>query len=140
MGWTDFFDVSLDRANDLYTWGWRLSVGGALITMVGVASLWWGTRVRDHDFENQMTSLNSEAASARERAGNLEVRAAGLENEAAQARLEQERLKQAMAWRILTQEIGERLITALATTPATVNRSVTIVTIANDPEIGRAHV
>ena len=46
--------------------------------MIGVAMLWLGTRVRDRDFEEQMATLNSEASSARERAGELEKRAAEL--------------------------------------------------------------
>jgi hypothetical protein len=52
----------------------------------GVAFLYWGTRVRDHDFEHNIATLNVEAGGARERAGKLEERAAGLEKEAEQAR------------------------------------------------------
>jgi hypothetical protein len=105
--------ISLERANQLYTWGWRLSASGAAVTVIGIGLLWWGTRVRDHDFENQMTNLNSEAGAARERAGNLEIRAAGLENDAAQARLEQERLKLLVAWRSLTNDQFDALSEAL---------------------------
>jgi hypothetical protein len=71
-----FMDVSLDTANELYAWGWRLSLGGAVVTALGVAMLMLGTRVRDHDFEHQVANLNLEAGQARERAGKLEEKAA----------------------------------------------------------------
>jgi hypothetical protein len=81
-----FWNISLETANEFYTWGWRASMFGALITFFGVAFLYWGTRVRDHDFEHNIATLNVEAGGARERAGKLEERAAGLEKEAEQAR------------------------------------------------------
>jgi hypothetical protein len=128
MGWiADFFDISIDRANQFYAWGWRASVVGAVVTMCGVGLLWLGTRVRDIDFERGMTSLNSEAGMARERAGQLEARAAGLEKEAsaskertasleketALARAEQERLKGQLAWRRLTKEQYDLIVSAV---------------------------
>jgi hypothetical protein len=89
----DLFDVSFDTANQLYAWGWRASVVGAIITMFGVGLLAWGTRVRDHDFEEQIAGLHTkaavsenEAANTRERAAKLEERAAGLEKETATAK------------------------------------------------------
>src|SRR5271155_2936316 len=60
------FDVSLETANSLYKWGWRGSIFGAVITALAVASLMWGTRVRDRDFEARMTELNVVAGQARE--------------------------------------------------------------------------
>jgi hypothetical protein len=80
------FDVSLDTANELYAWGWRLSLGGAVVTALGVAMLMLGTRVRDHDFEHQVANLNLEAGQARERAGKLEEKAAELEKESNEAK------------------------------------------------------
>jgi hypothetical protein len=63
MGWiADFFDISIDRANQFYAWGWRASVAGAVITMCGVGLLWLGTRVRDHDFEESIADLHQRAA------------------------------------------------------------------------------
>jgi hypothetical protein len=97
MGLAELFDISLERANELYTWGWRLSAFGAVITMIGVAALWMGTRVRDHDFESQMNGLNATTANTLERAGKLEREAAGL-------RLELDREVQKRAQRLLTEE------------------------------------
>jgi hypothetical protein len=79
------FDLSLDTANRFYTFGWYGSLVGAAITLTAVMFLMWGTRIRDHDFESQMTNLNLAAAQARENAANLEARAAGLENDASKA-------------------------------------------------------
>ena len=61
---------------------------GAVVTMLGIGMLWLGTRTRDRDFEMQMSSLNSEAGAARERAGKLEERAALLAIELEGARAE----------------------------------------------------
>lgn len=69
-------DISLERANDFYAWGWRFSILGAVITALGVGLLMWGTRVRDHDFEFRMTKANSDAAAAIERAADANRRAA----------------------------------------------------------------
>jgi hypothetical protein len=59
MGWiAGFLDISLARANQFYTWGWRASVIGAVITMCGVGLLWLGTRVRDRDFDENIARLH----------------------------------------------------------------------------------
>ena len=73
-----FFDLSLETADKFYSWGWRLSVAGAVITVVGVLLLMWGTRVKDQDFEEQVAILHSRAATSEERAAGLEREAAGL--------------------------------------------------------------
>lgn len=104
---SSFFDISLDTANGLYRWGWRLSALGAVATMVGIGVLWWGTRVRDHDFDNQMASLNAEAGNARERAAKLE-------KDAEEARRETERLKETLAWRELKPSQVDAIKAALA--------------------------
>lgn len=82
---------------------------GALITFFGVAFLYWGTRVRDHDFEAQVALLNLEAA---------------------QARLEQERLKAAVSWRRITREQHDALVSKLNG----LQIDLWIGTVGNDPE------
>jgi hypothetical protein len=114
MGLAEFFDISLERANDLYAWGWRLSAFGAVITMVGVAALWMGTRVRDRDFETQMTSVNSSSSQALERAGLLEKDAATIRERAANAELKLEQLRRQVAPRSLKRDV---LIRALEGQP-----------------------
>jgi hypothetical protein len=79
-----FFDLSVDVATRFHTWGWRLSVTGSIMTFLGVLLLMWGTRVRDQDFEEQVAVIHSRAAISEERA-------AGLEKEASQLRLDLQR-------------------------------------------------
>lgn len=90
-----FLAVSLETANGLYAWGWRLSFCGAVITAIGVALLMWGTRARDHDFESQVAHLNKSAADANERAASIEKTSETLRIEAARAQeaLERERVE-----------------------------------------------
>jgi len=83
----------------------------------------WGTRVRDHDFEIQMSSLNIAAAESKERAAKLE-------KEAQEAHLETERLKQTMAWRAIDQITAQKIITTLSKAP----HKALIAYTANDPE------
>jgi hypothetical protein len=105
MGLAELFDISLDRANDLYAWGWRLSVFGAALTMIGIAALWMGTRVRDRDFETQMASVNLSSSKALERAGALEKDAAMTRERAAKAELKLEQLRTLAAARWLDFDI-----------------------------------
>jgi hypothetical protein len=55
-------DISLETANKLYTAGWTLSLAGAVVTLLGVGMLWWGTRVRDKDFDHNIAMLHDRAA------------------------------------------------------------------------------
>jgi hypothetical protein len=48
----------LETANSLYKWCWCGSIFGVVIAALAVASLMWGTRVRDRDFETGVTDLN----------------------------------------------------------------------------------
>jgi hypothetical protein len=69
--------------------------------------LWWGTRVRDHDFEHSMATLHKQAGV--------------FENEAANARLETEKLKAVVAWRAIPPTKASELEKALAAKPGAVN-------------------
>src|SRR5436190_21991644 len=80
------FDISIDAANKFYTWGWRISALGAMATVIGIGLLWWGTRVRDRDFEHNIAHLTVDTARANEHTAVLAERAES-------ARLEIERVK-----------------------------------------------
>jgi hypothetical protein len=108
-GVTAFFNISLDRANQFHTWGLRASVVGALVTFLGLVFLYWGTRVRDREFDDRMAHLNLEAANAR---------------------AETERLKKELGWRELSPEQQEIIHTALAKNPT----QITIGWTSGDPE------
>jgi hypothetical protein len=128
MGLVDLFNISLDRANDLYTWGWRLSVVGAVLTMVGIAALWMGTRVRDRDFETRMASVNLASSQALERAGTLERDAAIIRERAATAELRLEQLRKDLGPRQLQRD---RFIKEITGQPSA---RVEIMYLQDDPE------
>lgn len=103
-----FWNISLERVNDFYAWGWRASMFGALITFFGVAFLFWGTRIRDHDFEENIGELHVKAASAEERSKVLdkETKQLTASNLVLVSDLEKERiarldLERKYAWRTL---------------------------------------
>ena len=128
MGLADVFDISLDRANDLYTWGWRISVFGAALTMVGIAALWMGTRVRDRDFETQMASVNLASSQALERAGTLERDAAIIRERAATAELKLEQLRKDLGPRQFQRDLFIREITGQP------SARVEVMYLQDDPE------
>jgi len=107
VGPMTFWNISLDTANEFYTWGWRASMFGALITFFGGVFLYWGTRVRDHDFEHSMATLHKQAGV--------------FEKEAANARLETEKLKVVVAWRTLSASQVTEFEKALTVKPGAVN-------------------
>jgi hypothetical protein len=117
----NIFDVSLDTANQFYSWGWRGSIAGALITTGAVILLMWGTRVRDRENEKQIAETTAGAARANERAANLEVQAAALRLEAEQARLATEKLKSQVAWRELSATQQAELTKYLKQNPGNVD-------------------
>jgi hypothetical protein len=93
------FDISLDTANRFYAFGWRASVIGAAITMVGILFLFWGTRVRDRDFDSQMSNLNSRAAALNADAAKARLETAQLWKEASARRIDQDALTRALSER-----------------------------------------
>jgi hypothetical protein len=105
--------ISIETANRFYAIGWWVSLIGAAVTAASVALLLIGTWVRDRDFESRMVHSNQIAAEANERAGGLEAQAAQLKKEAADALLEQERLKAQLAWRVLSQDSLTTLVNGL---------------------------
>lgn len=71
--------------------------------------------------EQRIADANQEAGRANENAGNAILRAAELEKEAAAARLETEKIKEVVAWRVLTKENASELEKVLAAKPGSVN-------------------
>jgi hypothetical protein len=130
-----FWNISLELANEFYAWGWRASMIGALITFFGVAFLFWGTRVRDGDFEKSIADLHvsagrfeKAAADSRERAGKLEISAENLReaNIELQRSLERERvervkMEQRFGARHFTPEQKAAVILAFKGHPMTVH-------------------
>ena len=88
MSLLSFLNISLETANKFYSWGWKASCIGAAITLIGIIFLMWGTRVRDRDFQSQMTKLESETANSQETVAELTVQAEALKVEALNAKEE----------------------------------------------------
>src|ERR1700730_17440080 len=80
--------------------------------------------------EGQVAEAKREGIKAGETAGSALVRAAELEKEAANAKLETERLKATVAWRSISPEIAASLEKILSETPGSVNLRYT----DGDPE------
>jgi hypothetical protein len=78
----------------------------------------------------QVADAKREGIEAGKMAGNAVLRAAELENEAANARLETEKIKGVVAWRVLSPETASKLEQVLATKPGSVNLRYT----DGDPE------
>ena len=103
-------NISLETANKFYSWGWKASLFGALITLIGVSLLMLGTRVRDQDFEAQIANLNSSAATANENAAKLEKETELLKKENLETKLVLEKLK---AQRTITAEMRKKFFSNL---------------------------
>jgi hypothetical protein len=117
-------DVSIETANKFYAFGWRASLVGAFVTLIGVALLFWGTRVRDHDSETQIARLRSSTADTLERAGKLEVTAQqlresnlGLQRDLERERTERLKLEERVKPRAIPADKREELITLLRAAP-----------------------
>jgi hypothetical protein len=115
-------------------WGVRLMfVGGALGLLALAASLTSSFvlyKVADRvqsEADQKIASANAEAAKANERAISLE-------NDAAQAKLEQEKLKQLLAWRTLSEIEIKSLTDVLKKIPESVPRWVSLQYVLNDSE------
>ena len=120
-------DISLDTANQFYAWGWRASIFGALVTFFGVAFLYWGTHVRDQNFD-------ASVAASRERTAELQKSNTELE-----LRLEQERksrldMLRQLSPRDFSKEGMETLIGGLKGLKERLP-SLTIFALANDDEV-----
>jgi len=79
------------------------------------------TKARAAEAEQHAAEARASAAEADARAAQMTERAAALEKEAATARLEQERLKASLAWRVLPPAQAAALEQRLASHPGSVN-------------------
>jgi hypothetical protein len=119
---------------------WAAAIAGAFIAVTAYFIIKWQGEIqstKDAAFETYKTGVSAKVAEAKQEgieagktAGNALVRAAGLEKEAADARLETERLKQVVAWRSISPEGASELEKVLAVKPGSVNLRFT----DGDPE------
>jgi hypothetical protein len=117
-------DQSMLWGYPLEFWDWlgiRLMFGGALIgvlalflSLISAYVLYRVADIAQSELQSKTSTLGVEISSARERAATLE-------KEAADARSETERLKQVVAWRIISPENASKLEKLLALKPGSVN-------------------
>jgi hypothetical protein len=131
----------LDWAERWYPISWWLLAAAGVITAVGACAtvvffiLQWRTvKIRERQADWHIAQLGITAAQANERAGKANERAASLEKDAAQARLEQEKLKQLLAWRTLSEAETASLSAALKNVSVSVSRWVSLQFVRNDSE------
>jgi hypothetical protein len=133
--------LSLDGWNNVMLWCLAfvaiaaISVGVAQYVIIQLAKQEAADAKAEFDkykltVEGKVADAKKEGIEAGKAAGNALVRAAELEKEAADARLETERLKQVVAWRSISPEGASKLEKVLAVKPGSVNLRFT----DGDPE------
>ncbi len=127
MSFLSFFDISLPTANKLYAWGWKASLFGASITLIGVILLMWSTRVRDHDFESQIGQLNVSASKANERTAILEKSNLELQTILERERIARLKLEAQIAPRSLASSQHDALVKALTAVSQPFIISITLI-------------
>jgi hypothetical protein len=130
------FGLSLERALDLanavnVSALWAAAIAGAFIAVTGYFIIKWQgeiQRAKDASFEAYKLGVSAQVAEARKEgieagktAGNAVLRAAELEKDAANARLETEKIKEVVAWRTIQPESASELEKVLAAKPGAVN-------------------
>ena len=114
-------------------WADKANIGIIIAAVIGVVSttlaIWTGN-VKEDFLKRDLAEANARGEEAKSEAAKANEKAASLEKEAAVARLEQERLKQQLAWREVTSHQAE----AIRNTLKKANLQVTIFWIAGDAE------
>jgi hypothetical protein len=119
---------SLDRANQTYLVMIALtSLFGAMGFIASAAIYYYSKQVSTEqsaqvrDLQGQVARSGERAAEAGAIAGRANERAAILEKEAAQAKLEAEQLKQSLGWRYIEDDVSEKIVNELKKTPGNVH-------------------
>ena len=118
---------------DLAWWNTAVLVSLALAAMAAVAVL-VATRavimLQNQEAKDNSDALERYKLEVTAKVAESNERAANLEKEAADARLEQEKLKAQLAWQTMSRQAAETLTRRLSTKPGSVN----VQYVANDPE------
>ncbi len=93
-------------ADDIFFWANWVLVGALVLGVLATYAIVVSGSIRDRELKKELKEKDDRISSANERAKQLE-------KDAANARLEQERLKSVVAWRSLTKEQHDPLITSL---------------------------
>ncbi|MDE2311167.1 MAG: hypothetical protein KGL01_10140 [Betaproteobacteria bacterium] len=110
------FSITSQVADAIYSWSNVLLVLGATLALVGTAGVFWSGGVREKFADERISANEAETAKAKA--------------ETARAMLEQERLKEQLAWREVTPEQAKILQSQLKILPM----QITISWVSGDPE------
>ena len=115
------WNVSPSWADFLFSVSNVVLIIGAFAIFIGtIGSITMGA-AKEHFADVRISDNERDTAQALARAGAADAKAAGLEKEAADARLETERLKQVVAWRTIMPPDALKLENALVGKPGVVN-------------------
>ena len=110
----NMFDLSRESANTVHALAGMALVLGALLVLIGTVGSIWSGGIRERYVKETISKNSAEAETAKMNAALASERAAELSKQAEEARLEQEQLKARMAWRRITSEQHDRLVTELS--------------------------
>jgi len=96
-------------------------IGALVIGVIATALVIWMGNVKEEYLRRDLADTNARAEEAKAASSEANARAAELEKEAANARLETERIKEAVAWRVMPPESASELEKVLSTKPGSVN-------------------
>lgn len=102
--------ITSGAANLLYSISGMVLTVGAILTLIGTIGGIWSGSIREKYAEERITANKKEAALANEKAALATEKTAELELEAENAKLEQQRLKELLAWRRLDRKSYETLV------------------------------
>ncbi len=110
------FNITQSLADTIFSWANILLVIGAVLALIGTAGVVWSGGIREKFADERISANEAETAKAKA--------------ETAEAKLEQERLKAQMAWRRVSLEQAQRLVSALQGKPF----KLWLTFVGDDPE------
>jgi len=121
MATTSMWDISVNTANAMYTWGSVIATSAAVIAAIAGVVAFWGSGVRDKHSDQQIEVARATAEQARESTANLEAETERLKRQNLELRLDLERqqrerlrLERALGPRQVTQEQRDTLVLILS--------------------------
>ncbi len=92
-----------------------------VVGVISTAIVVWMGNVKEGYLRRDLATTNAQVEEAKAASSAANARAAELEKEAALARLETERIKEAVAWRLIPSESASELVKVLSANPGSVN-------------------
>ncbi|GEM_PF-3521916 len=112
---------SFETAVRLYNTANIFLIGALAFGVIATALVVWTGNVKEEYLRRNIADTNARTEEAKAASSEANARAAELEKEAANARLETERIKKAVAWRVIPPESASELEKVLSANPGSVN-------------------